>query len=357
VWLLRVALVALTSVMVVDSLIGLLRGYPAAVDIEIPLRAAERWLAGGRPYLPESFLVGPGYDAPYLYPPFALPFVALLTALPRAALVVAWIGLCAAAAAWAARRLAVPWGWLPLVLLWPPFFEGILGGNIQVLLFAAFVALLYSTPRERATGEARAAPFRPVDLDPGGIARPALVDGLLGIANGALKATQVQPWVYLLRRRPRAALLGLAVVSAIVVATLPLTGLAVYGDWFAQLNRANDPTWPLAGAELTRFLPRPFALVALGLSIAAIFLVPRRRAGVWVGLLMVVGSPSLRMFGLLFLLPGMLTVRREVALLAAFLIASYTLVGIWSAVTLVGGTMLLSGRWPALLEPDPRASG
>jgi hypothetical protein len=282
--------------------------------------------------------------------------VALLTGLPRAVVDVTWIGLCAAAAAWSARRLAVPLGWLPLVLLWPPFFEGILGGNVQVLLFAAFVALLYATPRRRAKGEARVASFRPVDLDPGGGARPAPVDGLLGIANGALKATQLQPWVYLLRRRPRAALLGLAAFSAIVVATLPLTGLTPYGDWLAQLNRANDPSWPLVGAELTRLLPRPFALVALGLSIAAIFLVPRRRAGAWVGLLMVVGSPSLRMFGLLFLLPGMLAVRREVALLAAILVASYTLVGIWSAVVLVGGTMLLSGRWPALLEPAPRAT-
>ena len=50
---------------------------------------------------------------------------------------------------------------------------------------------------------------------------------------------------------------------------------------------------------------------------------------------MIVGNPSLRMFGLLMLLPGMLVVRREIALLAALCVASYTLPGLWLGVLLV----------------------
>ena len=55
-----------------------------AVDLEIPLRAAERWQAGQPPYLASAFTSPPGATQPFLYPPFTLPFLALLTGLPRA---------------------------------------------------------------------------------------------------------------------------------------------------------------------------------------------------------------------------------------------------------------------------------
>jgi hypothetical protein len=77
-------------------------------------------------------------------------------------------------------------------------------------------------------------------------------------------------------------------------------------------------------------------------------LVPSRHAAAWLGLLMIVGNPSLRVFGLLYLLPGMLLIRREIALIAALLAATYTSVGWWVAVLLVGGTLALAyrdGRW------------
>ena len=50
---------------------------------------------------------------------------------------------------------------------------------------------------------------------------------------------------------------------------------------------------------------------------------------------MVVGNPSLRIFGLLFLLPGMLLIRRELALLAAILVATYAPPGMWLALAIV----------------------
>ena len=49
----------------------------------------------------------------------------------------------------------MPWLWLPLVIAWPPFAEGILEGNIQMLMFAAFVFLFYrSGCRAVASGSA-----------------------------------------------------------------------------------------------------------------------------------------------------------------------------------------------------------
>ena len=57
------------------------------------------------------------------------------------------------------------------------------------------------------------------------------------------------------------------------------------------------------------------------------------------------------MFGLLFLLPAMLTVRREIALIAALLISSYA--GWWQAIGLIAATLLAAERLEWLLEPVP----
>ncbi len=327
------------------SLVGvrdLLAGYPPFVDIEIPLRAAERWLAGGEPYLASSFLAPPGYELPFLYPPFVLPFVAPLTLLPRELVWAGWLAVCIAAALLTVRRLGVPWPVAPLVLLWPPFAEAILGGNVQLVLVAGFVLLFFGTPGR---------PWTPAPRDPAIADRPAVVDGVLGAAIPAFKLSQPHAWVALLRRRPSAALAGLAVVGGLALATLPLVGPDLWVAWTEQLRRAADPAWPLAGASLTAGMP-PF--VGLGVTAATALLclvVPVARLGAWTGILTVVGAPSLRMFGVLFALPAMLTIRREAALLAAFLIATYTLQGLWMGLFLVLGTLLVAERYPALREP------
>ena len=50
------ALLAAVLVAVVGwALWQLLTSYPLGVDLEIPLRAAERWLAGEDPYPPGAF--------------------------------------------------------------------------------------------------------------------------------------------------------------------------------------------------------------------------------------------------------------------------------------------------------------
>jgi hypothetical protein len=319
--------VALGLLVVVDA-VALLRHHPWAVDLVIPLRAAERWATGGQPYLPESFLAGPGYDLPFLYPPAILPAVETLRAIPFAFVLVAWYMLAVGTAAWTCRRLDVPWIVVPFMLLWPPFFEALLGANVQIFLFGAFVALLYARPDHSQ-------PWRPIERDPGVRDRPAPLDGLLASANGLVKIGQLQPWVYLLRRRPDAALFGAGVVVVVLIATLPLTGIHLWSDWLLQLGRAADPTWGLVGSSFLQYLPGPVSALIVAGTVGLAFFVPPRHAPAWLGILMVVGNPSLRIFGLLFLLPGMLLIRRELALLAAIFVATYSPQGMWLASAIV----------------------
>lgn len=336
----------MTGIVVLLAVRDLLAGYPIGVDVEIPLRAARRWLDGGQPYLAASFQAPVGPDLPFLYPPFVLPVLAPLARLPGGLVVAGWLAVGVAVAAWTCRRLAIPWRWVPLVLLWPPFLEGLLGGNVQIVLFAAFVGLLFEGPPVDAA-------FHPVERAAGADVRPAWVEGLLAVVNGAIKPSQAHPWILILRRRPPAALLGLAIVGVVAVGSLALTGPTPWLDWLAQLGRASDPAWVYGGAGLARGLPASAGLLLLvGTMIAAVFL-PSRRAAAWLGILMIVGSPSLRMFGVLTLLPAMLVVRREVALVAALCIASYTLLGLWLGVALVSAALAAAARWPAWLEPGP----
>jgi hypothetical protein len=287
-------------------------------------------------------------------------------------LVVAWIAVCAAAAAAACRRLRVPWPAIPLFLAWPPFAEGIVVGNVQVILFLCFVLLFFRhdgrgaalrpTPRDPA--EAFAAGASAVGPSAGGrgalsaVRTPALRDGVLATAIAAFKVAQLAPWAYLLLRRPRAALLGAGVVGLVVLGTLPFVGLAAWGDWLAQVRRAADPDWRLAGISLGRYVGQAAGLAVFGLSIALVSFVPRERAGAWVGLLAVLGAPSLHMYGLLFMLPAMLAIRRESALVAAVLVSTYTEAGTWLAIAIVALTFVGSTRWPRLAEPTagPRGS-
>jgi hypothetical protein len=342
--LLRAGLWILTGVVVGKAVIDLLAGYPIGVDIEIPLRATDRWLAGGQPYLAASFQAPVGPDLPFLYPPFVLPVLAPLTWLPRALAVGGWIGAGFGLAAWTCRRLAIPWPWVPFVLLWPPFFEALIGGNVQILLFAAFVALVYDrSPIERL--------FHPTERDLGQSRRPVWADGLLAIANGVIKPTQAQPWLATVRRRPAAALAGALIAVAVALATLPLTGPSLWSDWLSQLGRAADPDWAYRGAGLAAGLPAGVGLGLSAVTMGLALVLPRRFGGPWLGILMIVGNPSLRMFGLLMLLPAMFAVRREVALVGALFVASYTLPGLWLGVLVVALALARGMTHPAWLEP------
>jgi len=141
--LLSVVLLAILAWFVADDIRRLLAGYPIGVDLEIPLRAAERWLAGQDPSPASAFSAPSGPDLPFLYPPFVLPLIAPFTILPRAVVGLVWAVLLVGTAYASARRLGFGMIVGAVVLLWPPYLEALLGGNIQILLFAAYVFLMH----------------------------------------------------------------------------------------------------------------------------------------------------------------------------------------------------------------------
>jgi hypothetical protein len=161
----------------------------------------------------------------------------------------------------------------------------------------------------------------------------------------------------MLRRRPRAAVIGAAVVLAVVVVTLPLVGVDLWRDWVGQAGKSGDPAWQAVGMPLSVYVGRAPALVVTSLTLVAMFFIPVSRAGAWIGVLSIVGAPSLHMFGLLFLIPAMLEIRREIALVAALGIASYTGVGVLLGTVLVIATFALSTRVPFFRVRAEAAAG
>jgi Glycosyltransferase family 87 len=327
------------AVAVVGGVVVLLT-HPFMVDLEIPLRAAERWVHGGEPYLASAFTAPEGYGLPFLYPPPVLPLLAPLLALPRVVVDAAWLAASLGAAIFAARRLGVPWSAVPIVLCWVPFSEGLMGGNAQVFLLAAFVAVFFDPP---------AGAWRPAPRDPRDRGRPAIADGVLAAVTPALKLTQPHAWAALLRRRPVAALLGLTVMVAIAAATLPLVGVGAWQAWIAHLGRAADPAWALRGSSLVQVLPGLLAPVATGLTVLLVMFVPTGRLGAAAGLLLVLGAPSLRSYGALFLVPAMLAVRRDVALVAVILVGTGVMAGMWAGILLVTLAFAAGDRLDAFL--------
>jgi hypothetical protein len=331
--LLVVALVVLLVVLDLKALFGtVLIDARFAVDMEIPLRAAERWMAGQPPYLATAFTSQPGATQPFLYPPYVLPLFDALSELPR--WVVWWtavIGMLVAAIV-ACRRLGIPWLWLPVVLTWPPFAEAIFGANVQMLLLAAFVFLFYKVATER---------WRPTDRDLGAAEESDVQVGALSVAVSAVKVSQVHAWLYALRHRPRAAIGGAVAALLLVAVTLPITGTSPWFSWLGQLRLASDTTWDLGGFAIPRFLPPGLGYLVIIACLVAVWFVPRERAGAWVGVLSVIGSLSLHIFGLLFLAPAMLFIRLEAALVAAIFIATYSYLGAWAGITVCLMGMLI----------------
>jgi hypothetical protein len=349
--MLRLLLLVLTIVfIVVGDLSHLLFTYPFSVDLEIPLRAAQRWVEGGEPYLASAFTGPPGPTQPFLYPPYVLVLVAPLLALPKVLVQLAWFAVCLASSVFFVRRLALPpWTWL-LVFAWPPFLEPLIGGNVQLVLIGCFAWIFW-----RAT---KAAPYEPDDRDVSDPAEPGVRLGLVAALSSSIKVSQPQAWLYLLRHRTAGAVIGALVVAGLAAASLLVTGIAIWFDWLEQLRRATNPEWELGGIAVSRLIHPVLGFVITALSFLAIVLfVPKRRAGAWVGMLAVVGSPSLHNFGTLFLIPAMLVVRREIALVAAMVMATTSYEGTWAGILLVSGAMVAGLRWPGLLEPDGAATG
>lgn len=340
--LLRLGLGVLALAGSLAALGQLVSGYPWGVDLEIPIRAAERWIAGEQVYIPGAFASGPGGDLPFLYPPYALPLFAPLTAVARPPVQATWFVAGLTIAIVTCRRLGVPPRWIPLVLVWPPFAEGLISGNLQIAIFAAFVLLLNGAGRGRQDAPAS----RP---------RPLPIRAVLGAATAFLKVSQPHVMVHLFRWDRRAALAAMLAIAALVVVTLPLTSTAIWMDWIDQLRRAADPGWNLGGPSLARLLPSPLGTLIVLVCLAAVLAVPRAHPAGWVGILLVLGAPTLHTYYLLFLLPAMLRIRREIAFAAALMVTTYTEPGWWLAIAIVAGALALSRNHAGLLEPSDAA--
>lgn len=316
--------------------------WPTGIDLEIPLRAASHWASGGQAYPQSAMAIQGGPDLPFLYPPYLLPLLAPIAALPRDAVTAVWLMLCFFVAVWTCRRLAIPWLAIAFVLAWPPFAEGLITGNIQILSFAAFVALLY----EPARGA-----LRQRTLLPGGDAP----NGIVAAAVGVCKITQLLPVLYLARRRFRAAALGVGALAVVCLVTLPLTGVAIYGDWLAQLQRAANPEWTIGGVAIGRRVGIPDALFAV-VGIVMALSVRGRDSAAWLGIALLVATPSVHGYTFLFLLPGLLTIRRDIAIpIAALFIGVYHAEAWWLAAALVAGLLIAMTRlpWLRFAEPEP----
>jgi len=139
----------------------------------------------------------------------------------------------------------------------------------------------------------------------------------------------------------------------VIAVTLPITGLAIWGEWIEQMRRAaTATTWENRGFAISRFAPPGVGLaVTLVTLIVLLRISSRERAGEWVGVLSVVGAVSLQIFGLLFLLPAMLAIRRELAIVGALFITTYSYLGLWAGIVVASASFVASRHWPWLEEP------
>jgi hypothetical protein len=249
-------------------------------DLDVYLASCGRWLDGGQPYMTGPITAWPQTPAAdyFLYPPPLLPVFGLLSRLPNPAVSIGWIVFLAACAYFAFRLLGLPRTWSLLLVAFPPVMMGIESGNVASLSLLLF-ALAYRSG-------------------------PALVVG------GLLKAQTGLPALWLVReKRWRALAGGAALASAIVLATLPFTGVDAWHDWWAGLAyraESQAAVISLYGNSVAQELPSVlFAGIALALVLAAL-LFRGRRALAGLGLASVFASPALWPHGFSFALPAVL---------------------------------------------------
>lgn len=253
-------------------------------DLHLYLGAGERFAAGQPVYL-AGLLTERPVDLttyPYLYPPPTLPLFAALAGLRGPVLDALWLAGSVAAALATLRLFGLSWRWAFLLLLWPPVFQGIQVGNVAV-----FTALLFA-----------AAPW---------IGAGLVVAGVFKIYSGVAALWLVR------ERRWRALAVGVAIVLAWCLATLPLTGLDRWTEWWRGLEwyRASQASLPdsLYGFGLGHDLP---ALAALAVGVLAVVLALQARGATALGrlgLATAVAAPSLFAHGLMVALPAFLELR------------------------------------------------
>ena len=250
-------------------------------DLRLYLVAGRHFLDGAPVYATTAMTAIPSDRAnlPFLYPPLTLPFFGLLASLPEGIVIAAWLAASFAASVAALRAFGVRWLWVPVLLLWPPFFEGLWVGNVAVpalLLFAIAPRLASALP-----------------------------------LSAVFKLQAAVPSLWLVRERRWSSLaIGLGLLAALAVVTLPFVGLDAWRAWIEGLRLFQgfeDAVPALFGAALPRYLPYAVFLAVSVVAVGAALIVGRGRRGLArFGIASVVASPSLYRHGFLVVLPGLL---------------------------------------------------
>jgi hypothetical protein len=304
-------IMALASFLLIDAL-ELSRGNPLR-DLRLYLLAGEHFLDGVAVYRTEPLtaLLDDPTLYPFLYPPPAIPIVALLAALPFPLVAGAWVLASLAALVAGLRALGVRWQWIPLLLAWPGVFVGLWVGNVAIpaFLFLAFAVRL---------------------------------PGLL-ILGPLLKVQHAIPALWLVREQRWTALAaGVGAVLLGVLVTLPVVGFGAWFDWWAGLSafQASQAAFPgLYALALPRLLPYATFLVVAAAAVGWALLGRGRDGLARLGLASVAASPSLYRHGFLTALPQVL--RLDAALVWLVLGAGVTLNGLWLGVAVAAAASVL----------------
>ena len=220
---------------------------------------------------------------PFLYAPPTLPFFGLLSELPRGLVDALWVAGSLAAVLVSLRAFGLKWRWALLALIWTPIMQGVFVGNVMI------PSLLLLAAATRVGGGLVFGPlFKP--------------------QNGIVS-------LWLVRERAwRPLVAGLLVLLLIVAATLPLTGLDLWRQWFESLaayQQSQTYIPSLYGVGLGRYLPLwAFAAIAAFTVVAALW-VSGREGLARLGLASAVASPSLFLHGFVFAIPSFLRLRAE----------------------------------------------
>ncbi|MEO8229431.1 MAG: glycosyltransferase 87 family protein [Chloroflexota bacterium] len=265
-------------------------------DLRLYLSAGSNFVAGGAVYTVEPIHSYPSDlgSLPFLYPPPTLPVFGLLSTLPFSIAAALWVAGSVAAIVWSLRLLGLSWPWTIAGLLWPPIEQGLFVGNIAAPSF-----LLLAMALRLAGG--------------------LVLGGLLKPQNGVMA-------LWLLRERAwRSLFLGIGTVLAVVLCTLPFTGIALWFDWVSSLfaYQESQRLLPgLYGIGLGRYLPLSVFLVVTAFVIV-LALVPRGRESLGrLGLASAVASPSLWTHGFIVALPAFLRLRASLCWLALGLLCT-----------------------------------
>jgi hypothetical protein len=302
-------------------------------DLGIYLKAGAHFSASQPVYLDGLVTSVPPdrTNYPYLYPPFTLPFVALLAALPFSLVATAWVALQVAAAVLTFRLIGIRPRWWVVLLAWPPVFQGLFVANVSI-----FAGFLFA-------------------------AGPWFGAGL--VLAGVFKVYSAVTGLWLARERHwRPIIAAVGALAAISLVTLPLTGISRWREWIAGLEwfRESQDLLPnsLYGIALPHYLPQVVAIALAAGVVAAAWFARRTEGLARFGIATIVASPSLYAHGIIPGLPAMTTLRLRWAWLVVAVTSVVPGEAWWAAIGLICVSwFVLVLRRPAITLPPDAAEG